>query len=216
MEAFFLALNARNAAAIAAAELRAANQHLVMQVEPEAGAYRKRKRKPNEPPSAVWPDAKDCCKRGCCKLYTPDHLNKLRARSARYWFDDGGSVQTNQSANRKAFTRSRVRGPSAHDKRDGAYRLDLPGLLTMKNYDVPLDAREHQSRPVCAGFYHWATGQSKKFVTNFNTDRAAGSRLSATKPGKTFEIHQWLEALGHEYQHSPDSDLIMLPFVDKW
>jgi hypothetical protein len=88
-------------------------------------------------------------------------------------------------------------------------------LLGSVEYDVPLDVREHQTMPVCSKFFRWATGQSRKFVTHFDKDRVHGARHSAASPKKAFQIQQWLEALGSEYQHSPDSDLIMLPFVDK-
>lgn len=179
------------------------------------GNHRNRKRKPEAPPSAKWPEGRACCKSKCNRKYTESSIHKIRRKSARYYFDDAGNIQTNQSANRKAWARARLTRPSADGKRDGTYRLDTPDLLQDDHYDAPMDARDLQTQPVCATFYRWATCQSRRFVSDFHNDRQPGARLSSASAKKAPAIRQWLDMLGSMYQHSPDSQLILLPFVDK-
>ena len=136
LDSFFQNHNARADSIVAQAALAAAAPRAPrlanpgpVQVLPAAdagnGNHRKRKRKPAHEPSAEWPQQERgfCCKHKCCQLYTQSLVNKIRCRSAKYWFDDVGNRQTNQSANRKAFTRSRATRPSA-DR--GQARWDIP------------------------------------------------------------------------------------------
>lgn len=211
-----------NSVANRAAELMAARQSrpdVLVREGPVLGPHgnhRNRKRKPEAPPSAQWPEGRACCKKKCNRKYTESSIHKIRRKSARHYFDaDAGTIQTNCSANRKAWARARLTRPSAHGKRDSTYRLDTPDLLQDDHYDAPIDARDLQTQPVCAKFYRWATCQSSQFVSDFHNDRQPGARLGSASAKKAPAIRQWLDMLGSMYQHSPDSQLILLPFVDK-
>jgi hypothetical protein len=173
-----------------------------------------RKSKPvHERDSAVWADGKQCCrKRNCCSLFSPTQVLKIRKVTAQ-WGEDGATLA---SANRKAWSRSRVTRQTP-GKRDREYRLDLPAFLEQDNYVSPLDVRESATLQVCSTFYSWATTMSPCFVSSAYEDRQPGARAAARGSGSAKQIWalSWLANLGAQYQQSPDSDLIMLPFVDK-
>jgi hypothetical protein len=142
----------------------------------------------------------------------------MRAASAPWRFHgDPAVAHKNSSATRKAWARSRLTKPTNNATRDRQYRLDLPTLLALDEYVPALDVKDFQTMPVCATYYMWATAQSAQFITKAYEDRPPSNRASAyhREMTKDSKVVSWLKQLGHEYQHSPDADLIMLPFVDK-
>lgn len=177
-----------------------------------------RKNKPvHERNSAEWaPPAgakQYCCqKRKCCNIYTACQVLKIRKASAQW--DEAGDPLS--SANRKAWLRSRVT-PQTPGKRDREYRLDKPACLEEDDYVSPLDMRESLTTQVCASFYTWATKMSPSFVASAHEDAQPGARAGARGNGMAKQVWalDWLANLGGQYQQAPDSDLIMLPFVDK-
>jgi hypothetical protein len=173
----------------------------------------RKNRSVHEREDAVWAKDKKCCgKRSCSNLYSPSQVLKIRKVTAQW----NAAGEATSSANRKAWLRSRVT-PQTPGKRDREYRLDMPVILEHDDYISPLDIRESATMQVCSTFYSWATTMSPCFVSHGHDDAQPGARAGACNDGsaKSVWVLNWLSNLGSQYQQSPDSELIMLPFVDK-
>ena len=119
----------------------------------------------------------------------------------------------NKSANRKNWGRARIT-PAYEEKRNAVYRLDKAQLLDRPLYAPPVSVRESALEIVCAGFFRHATGMSSNFLKDLDKDVTIRKEVSTEAP-LSAHITLWLKELGQQYQQSPDSNLIFLPFVDR-
>jgi hypothetical protein len=110
---------------------------------------------------------------------------------------------------------SRVTDCTAPGKRDAKYFLDKPLLLDIVGFIPPLDGREGDCIRVCATFFSWATHMSNKFVASRNNPIMRVREVRGVTNHKSNAINLWLVNMGYQYQQSPDSALILLPFVDR-
>jgi hypothetical protein len=177
-------------------------------LQPPPG-HRKQRRQGKSGPgkSLIYGDGGCCSGMLCSAKYTAGEVSVLRAK--------GGPA--NSAYERKAWVQPRLQQTiKGNGKRGGKFFLDRPDLLRTPGYLSPASfTHERHGNQVCSRFFTWATGTSNQFIASVWDEprpRVSNRRAEDTKETR---VLNWLTDLGRMYQQQPDSDIVILPFVDR-